>query len=331
MSAVLALALAQAASPAPVRADPQARDLATLVRLFEGRFDNDLQVWRQADPRAGVPAERRHARLHAVHRRLPDTAFGAPAFHVREHRDDDPAKVVRQRVVWFESDPGRGDLVMRIRFLKDPAAFEDAGASALARLGPADVTEAPGCDVRFRRRGDVFIGAMEPKACVFGEGADRRYSVHDVWLGETAYWRVDRTFRLSDGTLFAGHPDDAPHEMVRARPFSCTVGLPAKSYAEPDPADISVTRDDLHDGGAIMRVTRPADGKVWQIQLRRQAYAFRADTGGDFLLLRVREEGARTSAGLATADADASSISINLGWLTANCRTVAASSMGGRP
>jgi hypothetical protein len=310
-----------AAAPAlAANDDPNARDLTLLSKWFEGRWDNDGQVWFEADARSKTPATNRHQRLHAVHVRMPGTTFGAHAFYVEEYTDADPGKVTRQRIVVLESAAPERGLRLRLLTPKDPAAVRGANLAALAKVQPSDVLESPACTVMLRREGGQYVGGLQPKACVFGDGDARRYAVHTLWFGEHDYWREDRSFRVKDDSLFIGHPNSEPQQMRRARNFRCTLTLPARSYTQPDPKDATASAD-LHDLGDTMTLKSPADGKAWTLQLRRQAYAFYA-TGSDFLLLRLKREGETASAALATTDASASSISVNAGTALGNCRLV---------
>lgn len=301
-----AIAATASATPTGLTDDRNARDMTFAAEWFEGEFDNDLQVWFETDPRSATPLEGRHQRVHAVHERLPDTLLNAPAFRVREYRDDDRAKLVREHVVSFHSlKPADG---IRMRYHR---ATPDAANAA----APEPI---PGCDVILKRRGAQLEGRTEGSGCVSGTGKDRLKVEEEIWLGPDVYSRNRREISGHTGKLVSGRADNAPTAFYKARRFDCTADMFADNYLRPSPQDRKYAFDGRHDLGDLMTIHSPRDGKDYQLQLRRQRYPYYR-SGGEFLLLRLREVGAQSSVAIVTADTGTDSISLNLGWAMVGC------------
>jgi hypothetical protein len=264
------LSLPSSAGAAGAQYDPNARDLVRLTTWFEGEFDNQEQVWCETEGRATVPPAARHERIHATHRRVSLPAFGTHVFYVEEFLEDDPQKISRQRLVTFESARDQG-IRMRQWFFKNPKSVvgsQDA-PSRLEGLTAEQVTHLPECDVFWHAHADQYIGSMREKACVLGQGPQRRYSQHDLVLSATKYWRVDRTFNLATNALVVGNPSGVPHKLNRAKRFDCTVNLYSSGYLNgPSPEDQTFHGQPIHSQGGTIKLTRTSDGKTYTLRLR---------------------------------------------------------------
>ena len=201
---------------------------------------------------------------------------------------------------------------MRQGFLKDPKAAH-ANPQVIATLETANVSFLAGCDVVWHRVGDQFEGAMLPKACQFGEGKDRRYSVHNLILSETKYWREDRSFRLRDNKLFAGFPTDEPHKFNRAKIFMCEVTFREKRGQD----EQKVENLKLHSQGGQVWATR-ADGKEVGLRLRDKEYPY-YNEHPDFLFFAVREKTSEASLAYSVHDVNSRRLGIDIGWMGAHC------------
>ena len=96
--------------------DPFARDLLIMAEWFEGEFDNEEQLWFHQRSRAeGEPP----VRIHTIHKRIDNAALGDIVFYVEEYRDNNPAEVIRQRVVTMDSDPLEEAIRIRQGFLSN--------------------------------------------------------------------------------------------------------------------------------------------------------------------------------------------------------------------
>lgn len=280
-------------------ANPFARDIKVLADWFEGEFDNEEQRWFEDDPRSATPDDEKTLRIHTKHVRIDLPAFGEIVFYVEEYKDGDPESVIRQRLVVFEPDIEAGAIRMKQGFFEDPSAvlggFDDP--AKLTNVTPAEVSFLDGCDVFWRRDAGQFRGSMEPRACVFGDGAERRYAVHDLTLSDYYYWRVDSTFLVSDDSLHVGYPVDHPVRMRRARRFSCDVYF----YAE-DGRTTDVLEDlSLHNQGGLLGVERPADGAGFEVLMREKRYPY-YETRPDFIYFSIRHAGDRRSIAFSVND-----------------------------
>lgn len=305
---------------AAVSDDQSARDLQRIVAWFEGEFDNREQLWFEADQRSKVPEAVRHERVHATHRPVDLPEFGRHVFYVEEYLDDDPQKVFRQRLVTFES--ARHDGVrMKLWFLKDAAAVRgaDRDPARLAKLTRADVTDLPGCDVYWLPQGDQYVGGMRAKACVFGEGSDRRYSQHDLILAAESYWRLDRIFAVDTDKLLMGNPAGVPHKLDRAKRFACDVRFyGTDNYLDgPHPDDEEYLALPIHSQGGNLHVTRQKSSKAYTFRLNDKKYPY-FEKRSDFMFLSVREAG-KPFIAYSLHDRAAAYIGLHLGWMSVAC------------
>jgi hypothetical protein len=296
--------------------DPNARDLVLIGQWFAGEFDNEEQQWFENDPRSQTPADRKHERIHTIHKRLDVPTLGTVVFYVEEYRDNDPAKIIRQRLVTFASNAPQRNIRMQQGFLKDAKAAQGAhlDPNKLATLKAGDISFLPGCDVTWRRVGDQFEGSMAAKTCQFGEGKDRRYSAHNLVLSATKYWREDRSFRLSDDTLFLGYPTDEPHKFNRAKIFICEVTFRGEKRSENE-QKIEGLR--LHSQGGQVWATR-ADGKEIGLRLRDKEYPY-YDVRPDFLFFALREKNKEASLAYSIHDVTSRRLGLDLGWMGSHC------------
>lgn len=294
----LALVIALATSISPIvsyaaqgPSDPHARDLLILADWFEGEFDNEGQLWFEADPRSATPEAERHERLHTLHRRIDAPAFGDHVFYVEEYRDNDPAQIVRQRLVTFRSDPAAGGIRMQQGFFRKAERFQGGFADPVrfARLKPRQVFFMNECDVIWRREASQFKGAMKPKACVFGEGAERRYSVHNLILSQDKYWRVDATYLVADDSLHIGFPSDQPHQLRRAKRYQCEAQFGAPGTEKQVVDGLSV-----HSQGGLATATRASDGQAFDLLIREKEYPYYTERP-DFIYFSVRRSGEQRS------------------------------------
>lgn len=303
------------------QSDPYARDLVLLSKWFEGEFDNDSQIWLENRRDWKGNPDEKHQRLHTIHTRLQLPEIGEQVFYVEEYMDDDRSKVVRQRIVNFYSDPEAQGIRMQIFFLKDASAYVSAyqNVELLQGISQADLSNLQGCDVIFKREGEQYHGAMLDKACQFGEGEQKRYSVHDMVISANQYWRVDRTFLVKDDSFYKGHPNTEPYKMRRAQYYSCDVSFHEKAYYLPSDKDKRYKGVKVHNQGGMEWFYNPITEKKYGVQLREKEYPFYA-SGSDFFMLRFIEEGKLASEVIVTTEPHASQISFQIGWASANCK-----------
>ncbi len=296
--------------------DSMTRDLLLLTDWFEGRFDNEEQRWFQEMEGYKGRTSEEFVRIHTMHKRVDLPQFGEHVFYVEEYRDSDPSQIIRQRLVIFSTDGETRQVRMQQGFFKSPTAY--AGGyqepDKLADLTPEDVSFIDTCDVTWKRVASQFEGSMAPKACVFGEGEDRRYSVHDMWLSPDKYWRVDATFRVSDDSHFAGAQRDKPYEMRRALPFNCSFYFFANNQFEGQ----VIEGLSLHSQGGTVTATRDSDGKAYEIFMREKEYDY-YETRPDFIYFALREKGETRSVAFSVNDPDARTVGVRAESIGAFC------------
>jgi hypothetical protein len=220
MNAVMLAAIAFALS-GPATAVDQA-EVSDIARLFAGEFDSYEQA--SMEERAQIPLADRHIQVYLIHRPVEVAGFAAPAFYVEEYRDGDETKIIRQRIVTFESDAGEGAIRMKQYFIRDEAAARGAhrDPGKLAGVTKDSTFLLPGCDVFWRREGESFVGAMMDGACVFAarDGDPKRRVIYQVTLSDFQYQRVNRSVYVDTGKTAGGRADDFPtvHKRVVGAP-----------------------------------------------------------------------------------------------------------------
>lgn len=314
MLAMTAVILSTSASAAD--RDPMTRDLLLITGWFEGRFDNEEQRWFQGTVTPPIPEIDKHIRVHTIHKRINMPALGEHVFYVEEYKNHDPSDVIRQRIVVFSTGGKDRTIRMQQGFFKDAKTVLGAhhNPGKVQRLSNSDIFFLDGCDVTWKRVADQFEGAMQPKACVFGEGDDRRYSVHNLYLSPAKYWRVDSSFRLSDDSLYAGKPVDEPFELRRAKIFDCGIYFFTDNQFEGQ----VVEGLELHSQGGTVSATRDSDGKAFEILMREKEYPY-YDKRPDFLYFSLKKNGSARSIAFATTDPNARQIGVRAESIGAFC------------
>jgi len=299
--------------------DPFARDIKIMAQWFEGEFDNEEQLWFEADPRSATPDKARHLRIHTLHRRLNQPAFGEFVFYVEEYKNNNADEVIRQRLVTISSDRAEKAIRMRQGFFKDSSAARGAylDPGKLAGLTAEDVFFIDQCDVLWKRKAGQFEGAMGDRACVFGEGRERRYSVHNLTLSATKFWRVDSTFKIADDSLHVGMPIDQPFELRRAKIFICEAAFRNENQTGYDSGQI-IKDLRLHSQGGLVWITRESDGARYGLRLRDKEYPYYEERP-DFLFFSIRQPDSARSVAYSVHDSDSRRLGINLNWMSANC------------
>ncbi len=303
-------------------ADPNIRDLQVLSNWFEGEFDNDEQLWVEARSDWWGKPEEKHDRIHTIHKRIQADSIGKYVFYIEEYINDDPSNVGRQRIVSFESLVNKPGIAMKLYFLKNAEKYRlnsDTHEQMITNISKESLFGLDGCDVIFQRVGDQYHGSMVNKACQFGKGDEKRYSVHDVTISETQYWRVDRTFLVSDDSFFKGHPNNDPHKMRKVNFYSCDVSFYEKAYYLPSEKDTNYKNLLVHDQGGIVYLENPVDGKTYFIQLRNKQYPYYPLEDSDFFFLRFKEKNAKASTALAFVEPNAKKIGFQMNWASVIC------------
>lgn len=294
-------------------ADPYTRDIKILSKWFEGEFDNSEQLWFQNYIGRGKPETKLYTRVHTTHIRMDAPELGEHVFYVEEYMEHDPSNIGRQRIVIFSLDGSETGVRMQQGFFKDAKSV--VGGKNLEKLTASDVFFLDECDVFWTRDGGQFKGSMKPKACVFGEGEKRRYSVHDLTLSQEQYWRVDTTFLVSDDSLHVGEPVDKPFKLKRAHRYECGVTFKETPASKPYQ---EIENLSVHSEGGTVDFADKETGKEYTVLVREKEYPF-YDSRPNFLYFSLREKDAKQSLVFSVNDLDSRRMGITLGGMGVHC------------
>ncbi len=321
----IAAALAAPAHARPVPEPVMARDLADFLDWFEGRFDNDRQVFFAAE--LGVPEDARHERIHSVFRKVELPAFGEHVFYVEQYSGADASNIYRQRIYVFTPSAETGEIRLDIHAPRDPARLAGAhlDPARLQGLTPDQATAFPQCAVYWRRQENQFIGETRRGECrVVSQRSGQTLLIEDdLVLTPDAIWIRDRA-ETEDGTYVYGNRAGIAHQLRRARPFQCWVAvLRGVSHGESGegiaPSQWDFRRDVfIHDQGGRARIeTDETPPRQVELRLRDVDWPDAARRGS--LTLYVHEAGEERAVSYVWGEAGADRIGINLRWLQASC------------
>ena len=136
-------------------------ELVQLLRWLPGSYDNTAQA--KADEQAAVRPPHESLELAIVP--IESVAMGRNAFYVQEMAADDARRVMSQKVVRFTStDKG---IVESVAALADPLRWRDGQRNPEVFMGmtPKDLTSTAGCELTWKKEGERFTGANDPKQC----------------------------------------------------------------------------------------------------------------------------------------------------------------------
>jgi hypothetical protein len=229
------------------------RDLARLADMFDGEFDNYAYARAQID--AEVPVDGLEGRRLKTFTRVDLPAFGPYASYVQQYLGDPPSAVYRQRIYRHSADYTTGELVTDIFAFRSKAEAEralDAGKSPakLAGFTPQNMDAVPrGCEVRWQRVGDHFLGKQDPATCRYipsGSSFTRPVRLADtIYLSETALITTTQFFD-DKGVMVFGNKLGLADVGYRAQRFACRVSAAASE------AELS-----LNDQGGQATIPRP--------------------------------------------------------------------------
>ncbi len=301
------------------------QDFQLFLRWFEGRFDNDRQVFFERD--LNVPEDARHERIHSIFRRVQLPAFGEQVFYVEQYLDGDPARVYRQRIYVMSLDQAQNAIRLTIHIPNHPEALRGAYSepTLLRGLAPEQTTTHAGCDVLWRRQENQFVGAVPEGSCRVTSSRSGRTLVisDDLVLTQDAIWIHDRA-EDEQGQYVYGNRAGVPHQLRRPRGFLCWSGvLRGASHGDSGEGassdDWFFQRDQwIHDqGGDLIITSDETPARQVLLRLRRVEWPF--GTNRPSLTLYVHEAGAMRALSYAWGEYDAERLGINLRWLQASC------------
>ena len=287
----------------------QDADLDRILRYAEGRFDNHLQVWQQAED--GVADSLRHPHVHAVLAPVDVPAVGPHVVRVQQRLAGAPDGTGRQRLYSFA--PGRGAdagrIVMTVHPVRGGAVPDDGAPPDTARLAAREPEALqPGCQVVWTREGDAFRGQARGAAC--GTGSSSGRAGDGLYLDGGELWM---------GAGEAGHVAGAhgPYRLRRADAFAGWAVLRADGSEgtgpAPDSAFVAVRDLVLHDEGQRQRLVA-ADGRDLGVTVELAQLVYQASQTAVLTLALYRDGESRAFA-YTWADPDARRIGLNLRWV----------------
>jgi len=139
----------------------QEGEMAELLVQLAGRYDNTGQV--RADVQHGVRPP--HDALALVLVPVDNPGIGEHMFYVQEMADDYPDRVMVQRVWTFGIQ--QKNIVQSVWTLKEPLRWRDAqrNPETLESMVNIDVSPVRGCNITWKKTGDKFTGANDPRTC----------------------------------------------------------------------------------------------------------------------------------------------------------------------
>jgi len=280
---LVALALTAAPALAHGEYDLKAqREL--LLQWWPGQYDNHEQIVRQSGGGLSPIVDAPFQRVHSRYERVTGSPLGEFVVSMVDYRDDDPAKLLRQRSYVIGIDKAAGALR-----LAQYAPRDTGKGSELVALG------AP-CDLLMRFVGGQFEGSVDPKTCRSG-GKPVEYGIvvgpRYTWFRETA-----------------GHDW---FEQTRARAFTCMV----QQNAEGDMRKTQFLKTiRLHDQGGEADIAWP-DGRTLTFTIHSRAFTSPPDR--EYPLFRIHEKGKDVPIAYAYAVDDAGRFGLNLGWFYIRC------------
>ncbi|MGJ3232577.1 MAG: chromophore lyase CpcT/CpeT [Oceanicaulis sp.] len=303
----------------------QDADFAEFLSWFEGRFDNDHQVF--FAEALGVPEDARHERIHSIFRPVDPPQIGAHVFYVEQYSNADPADLYRQRLYVFEPVYETGEIRLDILAPRDPGALAGAhlDPSRLEGLTREDFVAYPQCAVYWRRQENQFVGETRRGECRIESTRSGRTLVieDDLVLTPDAIWILDRA-ETEEGEYVYGNRAGVPHKLRRARPFQCWVavlrGAEHGDSGEGVPPSAWDFRQDvfIHDqGGRAQIVTDEETPRTVELRLRDVVWPDASRRPS--LTLYVHENGSDRATSYAWTEGGAERVGLNLRWLQASC------------
>lgn len=307
----------------PPAAQVLAADLTEFLVWFEGRFDNDREVF-FADA-AGIPQDARNGRIHSIFRRVELPAFGEHVFYVEQYSRNDPAAIYRQRIYVFVADADANAIRLDIHAPLEPEALVGAWRDPvrLAGLTPAQARAYPGCEVYWLRRENQFVGETRRGGCrVESRQSGRTLLIEDdLLLSAESLWIRDRA-ETEDGEYVYGNRAGLAHRLRKVRPFTCWAAvLRGAEHGDSGEGtnDWQFRRDLwLHDqGGVAILETDETPPRTFELLLRQVEWPARDRRAS--LTLYVHEAGNPRALSYSWTEADAERVGVNLRWLQASC------------
>ncbi len=287
---------------------------------FEGEYDNNEQVWQQAED--GIPESERHERIHHIFRRVAVPALGEHVYFVRQYQNGDYEDVYRQRLYRFDTETDGRIRLAIFRFKEElPYRNTDREPALVAELAPDDLVNHPGCDVYWVFEDDRYEGEMPDGACTFfSERMQKTIIIDDSLMLNANALHISDQAVDEDGNPVFGRSE--PHINRKVRYFKGWAlidhehleRLGRTTPLEPDERNVNFFADlRVHNEGQILPlVTADGQDSGYAIELARLTYQ---NTRVAILKLGLIDVATGKTITYAWADPGATRIGINLRWL----------------
>ena len=136
-------------------------DLQLMLTMLPGRYDNGAQA--ELDVRSNVHPAHEAVTLIITHVYTP--RLGHYVYNAQESAADDARRVLGQKMWSFELDEKRG-LVQTLYEINEPTRWRDGylNKDLFTSMQMEDV-QPEGCRLIWRKKGDGFAAAHDPKVC----------------------------------------------------------------------------------------------------------------------------------------------------------------------
>lgn len=291
-------------------------DVDALAQLWSGIRDSSEQVFSGTEASVspwGLGAERR---VRTVVAPVSAPWLGPHVLYLEEFLHDEPDNVRRQLLLQLEpAEPPNVGVEVHLFTFREPGRWVHLGRrpERIARLHRSAITPVAGCDLRFKREGDQFMGGTLGRRCIGTRDGASRYVDYQLVIGDDLYWYRRRVLMKPGDDVLEDVIGFNWFELNEARLFTCRVDWSAtgrRSDLRP------LLRLDLHDQGGQGHFATP-DGRRLQLTLHSQDWPFMSDR--DALILLVQDQSEPEPLATAWTQIDDDEVGVDLGWLRVTC------------
>lgn len=288
------------------------QDFKRFLEWFPGEYDNNEQVWQQAQD--GIAKEDRHEHIHHIFLPVNAPNIGEHTFFIRQYMDGDYENVYRQRLYNFLIDEEEQSIRLQIFSFKDEAKYADTDQdpSRIAGITAGEVRNMPGCDVFWRFEEGRFIGEMKENACFFhSERMGKNIYITDtLYMTDSEIWIADTAYD-EDGNHVFGREEH--HKNRKVRYFTGWAVIQKSHFDESAGEDeyhvVSGLR--LHNEGQIVPlVSKEGFETGYSVELAQLTYQ---ESGTPILKLALLDKEGYAFTYI-WANPEASRLGINLRW-----------------
>ncbi|MFN4147504.1 MAG: chromophore lyase CpcT/CpeT [Runella sp.] len=282
-------------------------DLALLMTMFSGEFDNYQQYYKEKEDKVKEP----HQHIHSVFAPVKLPTFGENVLFVKQYLDGNPRKVYRQRLYVFNEDPTEKAIRLDIYSFKTDSLYADAHLKPdkLNGLTADKVVNTPGCAVYWKRDGDKFWGYMKDKACsVVSKQTNKKIFITDsLMLSRDELWIRDEATD-EDGKYVFGHKGKIHHKLKKCQYYKGWWVLQQAGFNDKYDLNRNIV---LHDQGGRVRL-KDSTGRQMKYTIELSKVVFGKDM--EVLKLALYEDGNDRAIDYTWTSPDARMIGMNLRW-----------------